>query len=158
MSDIIKLNYPRIYEELKELVCTCEPLYPGIDLWFKRKVLPDLLDGAREAFVCDHDSSLVGAYIIKHKSASRIKICLMRVLPHVRSCGFGREMLSNIVGQHIGKEIYFTAPEPIALEYKDWFAGFGFKWNGKADKTATAYGDEILFSNRGQDDNAHFPK
>ena len=135
----------KLFLHLSTLIEVCDPIYPGIDLWFDRKVMPGLCNNSRCAWLCFECYCLVGGYVVKHKSPTKIKLCTLRVVEPWRNLGYGTKIMEHVITTYGYKELYFTAPEPIALGYKDWFAKFGFVWHGKADKQATAYGDEILF-------------
>jgi hypothetical protein len=36
---------------LREVISSNDPQYPGIDIWYKRKVVPGLLSGERKAYL-----------------------------------------------------------------------------------------------------------
>ena len=50
---------------LATMVEECEDLYPGIDIWFKKKVVPGLKESNRVAFLVYHDDRPIGSAVVR---------------------------------------------------------------------------------------------
>lgn len=115
-----------VFKDIKELVYNCEDLYPGIDLWFDKKVCPGLKrNGNRLLTYVVIDSTLAGFVIVKLGDIG--KICHMQVLPEFRHGAVGKELLAESFTQLKGsRKIVATAPESRWVEVDRLLIPAGF--------------------------------
>jgi GNAT superfamily N-acetyltransferase len=107
----------------KEMIKSCEAYYPGVDLWLKKKVIPDLKSGDRELLLSPNKEGFV---IIKHSSIVS-KICHMQFLPQYRNLGFGKELLHIALTRLASPLTVATIPEELMKSVMPVFSFFGFK-------------------------------
>lgn len=123
----------RMYQrDLQRLVEIVDDSYPGIDVWFKKKVLAGLKEKERFAYLVYHKDQPVGSAIIK--KGKETKLCSMRIAPEQQQKGIGG-LLMSLIGREIRNyagKIYFTAPESTYLKHKAFFDNWGFKCLGQA--------------------------
>lgn len=123
----------RMYQrDLQRLVEIVDDSYPGIDVWFKKKVLAGLKEKERFAYLIYHKDQPVGSAIIK--KGKETKLCSMRIAPEQQQKGIGG-LLMSLIGREIRNyagKIYFTAPESTYIAYKSFFDNWGFKCLGQA--------------------------
>jgi predicted transcriptional regulator len=114
-----------------------EDLYPGIDIWFKKKVTPELQKGSRHAIIVYSDGEPVGSAVIRR--GSEAKLCSMRVLDDFQSDGIGSLLMALItleLHNNINRKtsscsnIHFTIPEDIWDNYQLFFKDYGFNMHG----------------------------
>lgn len=134
-------------KDLKTIVEESEDLYPGIDLWFKRSVAPELVRrSARSALLFyDGDNPVAGTVI--RRGIKSTKICNMRALPEYQKMGFGKLIMNLILAEirhdHT-KNIHFTIPAQMwEGDVGDFFRRYGFKFKEEAK---TQYRQMDLFN------------
>lgn len=139
-----KITNEMYQHDLKRLVEIVDEKYPGIDIWFKKKVLPGLKEKERFAYLIYHKNQPVGSAIIK--KGKETKLCSMRIAPEQQQKGIGGLIMSLMgreVRNYAGK-IYFTAPESTYIEYKKFFDSWGFKCLGQAGIQYRLFDKELL--------------
>jgi predicted transcriptional regulator len=122
------------YKDLQHLVEECEYLYPGIDLWFKRKVKPGLKSKERCALVAYQNNQPIAAGIMRRGKDA--KLCSLRILPHEVDKGLGTLLFALIAAEaRTGSErIHFTLPHALWAEKRSFFEKYGFSCDGLADQ------------------------
>lgn len=70
--------------------------YPGIDRWYRQKVVPGLRDGSRMLVRIERDNMLVGLGIGKIEHGER-KICTVRVAPSHAGRGIGVRIFDSLL-------------------------------------------------------------
>lgn len=118
----------RDYRDLCAFLLESADLYPGIEEWCERKVLPDLKRGVRVGFVLEDDHGSVGGLVIA-KRGKRSKLCSIRVRQPFCNRGWGRELLRAAAEQLCRggtEEIYVTLSEALAEEHRRFFEILGF--------------------------------
>lgn len=113
--------------DLTALTVECEHLYPGIDVWFNRKVMPGLISGSRVGYVAYSGSDLVGAAILRR--GENAKLCSLRIRDDYAGNGFGTGLfhLAVLEASRCSSTLHFTAPEELARSEQSFFEGMGFK-------------------------------
>lgn len=127
-----KITNEMYQHDLKRLVEIVDDKYPGIDIWFKKKVLPGLKEKERFAYLIYHKNQPVGSAIIK--KGEETKLCSMRIAPGQQQKGIGG-LLMSLMGREVRNyagKIYFTAPESTYIKYKSFFDNWGFQCLGEA--------------------------
>jgi predicted transcriptional regulator/ribosomal protein S18 acetylase RimI-like enzyme len=128
-----------------DLVLGSEDLYPGIDKWFQKKVIPGIRDGKRIAFILFHEGKAIAQTILKFGSTT--KMCSMRVDPAYQGRGIGPFLFAQIALEldNSVKRIMFTAPESLVEERSGLFDDLGFAFAGKSRIRYRAGQDELVF-------------
>ena len=76
-----------VNNDFEEIIYECDDLYPGIDLWYKKRVLPGFVDGSRLGHIVYDSGNPVAGAITKLSYHS--KICSLRVRHEARGKGIG---------------------------------------------------------------------
>jgi predicted transcriptional regulator len=117
---------------LREVISSNDPQYPGIDIWYKRKVVPGLLSGERKAYLAFSGKKPIGAAILKRGKSA--KFCHVRVADDYQGTDLGKifflHMTMDVLGQ--SEKIHFTLPESLWAEKCEFFRSFGFSDVAKA--------------------------
>jgi predicted transcriptional regulator/N-acetylglutamate synthase-like GNAT family acetyltransferase len=130
--------------DLKRLVEIVDDKYPGIDIWFKKKVLPGLKEKERFAYLVYHKNNPIGSAIIK--KGEEAKLCSMRIAPEYEQKGIG-SLLISLMGREIRNyagKVHFTAPESTYIKYKSFFDNWGFKCTGQAGMQYRLFDKELF--------------
>jgi predicted transcriptional regulator/N-acetylglutamate synthase-like GNAT family acetyltransferase len=137
---------PDSLNHLKEMVEECEDLYPGIDIWFKKKVLSGLEEKNRSALLVYHDSRPIGAAVIR--KGDNAKLCSLRVLPEEQKKGLGHLLIAVVANEvrNIATHIHFTAPSKLWFELEQFFKSYGFVNNGLAGVQYRLFDQELACS------------
>lgn len=83
---------------LGDLILRSEPMYPGIDRWFKSKVVPGLASGERTALIAEVDGSPVASAVVKR--GHRSKFCHLRIDESEQDRHLG-ELLFSLMAMHV---------------------------------------------------------
>jgi len=120
----------------KNLLIENEEMYPDIQKWFDRKVIPGLRSQERTAFVGYlNEKPIVTAVVKKGKQA---KFCHLRISDDFQNINLGELFFSLMALEARGfaEEIHFTLPESLWTSKSDFFKSFGFK---EIEKAGTQY-------------------
>jgi predicted transcriptional regulator/N-acetylglutamate synthase-like GNAT family acetyltransferase len=134
------------FEHLRNLVEECEDIYPGIDIWFKRKVKPGLQNKERSGFLIYHNELPIGAAVLRKDNDS--KLCSMRIREDNQQGGIGTLLLSLVAAEirNQAEKIHFTAPSQVWFKWESFFKGFGFQNNGPAGTQYRLFDEELACS------------
>src|SRR6267378_1490486 len=138
--------YPKAtLEGFRQLVDESEDLYPGIDIWFRSKVVTGINEGVRYAFLVIHEGRPVAAAIVK--PGADTKLCSMRIKPAYQKKAIGPILFAHIAEMlnHSIEQIHFTAPESLVVERKGLFQRLGFVNVGKARRVYRPGEEEFVF-------------
>jgi predicted transcriptional regulator/GNAT superfamily N-acetyltransferase len=118
--------------DLRTLIEECENNYPGIDIWFKKKVEADFRSEKRSGFLIYENDLPIGAAIVR--KGSDAKLCSMRIREEEQRKGIGTLLLSLVAGEirNAAARIHFTAPYEIWSKWESFFKSFGFQHLGFA--------------------------
>jgi len=133
------------FDSFSDLLLESENLYPGIDVWFKKKVVPGLQSGKRVAYVLFHEGKAIAECVVKFGTDT--KICSMRVDPLYQKKGIGPFLFAQVAREldYSIKTIHFTAPESLVLERNGLFEDLGFIFQGKSKQKYRLGMDELVF-------------
>ncbi len=92
-----------------------EHLYPGIDIWWKKRVIPDVESGIKRIQIIED----VGLAVFDRQQA---KLCHLSVVTAFRGQGYGKQLLKDVTLDY--KFIWCTAREDIAEDFVSWSDGF----------------------------------
>lgn len=121
---------------LGNLISANENMYPGIDRWFSKKVLPGLQCGERKAYLLfEHEKPIAAAVLKLGVSA---KLCHLWINENHQGLSLGQLLLVQMTLDTLecAKDIHFTLPETLWTSKKQFFRSFGFL---QADKTSLKY-------------------
>ncbi|OQX79227.1 MAG: hypothetical protein B6D56_07470 [Candidatus Omnitrophica bacterium 4484_70.1] len=114
-------------KDLFELVVGSEDIYPGIDMWMKKKVIPEIFHRRRKGFIAYFNNAPAGAAILKKDKST--KLCSLRVKDNFRNKGVAHTLLriiSNEIRKY-AKLIYFTISEDVWDEIGDFLIRYDLK-------------------------------
>jgi predicted transcriptional regulator len=115
-----------LISDLQESIHCHELMYPGIDLWFKNKVLPGLYSDDRIGYLGYFNGKAIAAGIVK--KGSQAKFCHLSIDKEFQNNKFGElffvMMFFDVFKQ--AKEIHFSLPESLWETKKKFFNSFGF--------------------------------
>lgn len=133
------------FRSFSDLLLESENLYPGIDVWLKKKVIPGLQQGRRVAYILYHEGKAIAESIVKFGVNS--KMCSMRVDPDYQGKGIGPFLFAQIAREidYSVKSLHFTAPESLVHERKGLFDDLGFVLQGKSRRRYRVGEDELVF-------------
>jgi predicted transcriptional regulator len=117
---------------LKELITANQAMYPSIDRWFARKVVPGLRSSERIAYVAYEDDNPIASAVLK--LGDRSKFCHVRIHRSFQDMDLGQMFFTQMAleARHRAKEIHFTLPESLWSEKAGFFGSFGFSDPRKA--------------------------
>jgi predicted transcriptional regulator len=117
-------DYPSIFEFLIEST----HLYPEIDDWWKKKVLPGVLEGIRVIYVLKKADIIKGLFI--GKKGANCKVCTLMLKDDVKKNGFGKALLLEGLSHTIDestKDITVTVSEAAEPSVASFFESVGFR-------------------------------
>ncbi|MCK4373324.1 MAG: hypothetical protein KAW61_09255 [candidate division Zixibacteria bacterium] len=120
----------------------CENLYPGIDVWYRKKVLSGLDLRERTAYLLYEDYLPVGATILKRGPDA--KICSLRILPDAEAKGYGK-LLMALAARDLRtgcNNVHFTIPAHIWETRWGFFNEFGMKYIGPTKNQYRLFDEE----------------
>ena len=137
---------PDSLRHLEQIVEECEDLYPGIDIWFKKKILPGLEEKNRVAFLVYNDSRPIGAAVVR--KGNDAKLCSLRVLPEEQKKGLGHLLIALVANEirNTASHVHFTAPSQLWFELEQFFKSYGFVNNGLAGAQYRLFDEELSCS------------
>ncbi|MCK4427593.1 MAG: GNAT family N-acetyltransferase [candidate division Zixibacteria bacterium] len=137
---------PESLSHLEQMVEECEDLYPGIDIWFKKKVVPGLEEKNRVALLVYHDSRPIGSVVVR--KGDDAKLCSLRVLPEEQKKGLGHLLIALVANEirSMATHVHFTAPSKLWFELEQFFKDYGFVNNGLAGVQYRLFDQELACS------------
>lgn len=147
---ILKLTNEVSYSEvtirgIKDLVGESDDLYPGIEMWLGKKVLPGIKEGTRYAYLVIHEGKPVAEAIVKRGADT--KLCSMRIKPAYQNKAIGPILFAQIANllESSTSDLHFTAPESLVLEREGMFQKLGFQNRGQTSRIYRPGEDEFFF-------------
>ncbi|WP_445219295.1 GNAT family N-acetyltransferase [Bradyrhizobium sp. Pa8] len=101
------------------------PDYPGIESWFRTKVVPGLRDESRVLFRVERHGQLVGIAIAKRYPEER-KICTVRVAPQYFGRGIGVRLFDKALRWLDDDRPHLTVSEGKLPAFQRIFDFYGF--------------------------------
>ena len=141
-----EVNYSqKIFDGFRDVVSESEDIYPGIDLWFKHKVVPGIKQGERFAYLIMNEGKAIAETIIKKDIDT--KLCSMRITPEYQNIHLGPVLFEQIAKSidWYSETIHFTAPESLAFERNGLFEKLGFFIECKSKKSYRKGEEEFVF-------------
>lgn len=140
-----KLLTPGI-DHLRELILGHEQMYPNIDKWFAKKVLPGLRSTEKMAFLGYLDEKPIISAVVKKGDNS--KFCHLHLDSEIKDHHLGELfflLMANEV-RGVAKEIHFTLPESLWIKEQNFFRSFGFDKFVKANDQYRLFDEELRCS------------
>lgn len=111
---------------LGALILANQGMYPGIDRWYRQKVLPGIRHGERSAFVGYLDERPVVSAVVK--KGDDAKFCHLKIDNHLCDSHLGEVFFSlmSLEIRDLAKSVHFTLPESLWREKSPFFQSFGF--------------------------------
>ncbi len=97
-----------------------ESIYPGIEIWFQRRVEPDMAAGIKIMYRFDKNYDIAGIGII---DIIQGKLCHLSIEHAIRGSGIGRSILNlatRDIKNHGHDKIWCHAPENIVTRFSEW--------------------------------------
>jgi predicted transcriptional regulator len=128
------------------MVEECDDLYPGIDIWFKKKVVPGLKEKNRAAFLIYDECRPIGSAVVRNGDDA--KLCSLRVLPEEQKKGLGHLLLALVANEirNTATRFHFTAPSELWIRMQHFFESYGFVNNGLAGIQYRFFDQELACS------------
>jgi len=129
--------------DLRELLVRCAPSYPGIEKWFDTRVVSELGDESRRAYLVYQGTVPVASAIAKRGRSA--KLCNLRIGPEWQERRLGTLLISLLaLSTAEGAEsMHFTVPESVWQITGPFFRGFGFQLKGLADRQYRLWDNEL---------------
>jgi GNAT superfamily N-acetyltransferase len=118
------INHGAILNFLQEI----KGIYPNIENWYIKKVVPELHTDQRNIFCSFVDDKLVGLIIAKKEGIEK-KICTLRIHPEYRNRGIAK-VLMNIALKWLGTDTpHMTISEGLVKQYGGIIRRYNLKLN-----------------------------
>jgi predicted transcriptional regulator len=136
---------------LKSLLLANEVMYPGIDRWYKDKVVNGIKRDERVAFVGYFDEKPVASAVLKRGADA--KFCHLRINEDIRENHLGEVFFSLMALEvrDLAKDIHFTLPETLWMTKSGFFRSFSFDAKHPAESQYRLFDRELYCS-------AHFSR
>ncbi|MGO9011215.1 MAG: hypothetical protein ACLQPN_14025 [Bryobacteraceae bacterium] len=131
---------------LKNLIVSCEDMYPSIDRWFDNKVIPGLRMCERVAYVAYEGESPIASAVLKR--GARSKFCHLRIADGFQDLDLGQMFFTQMTleARKFAKEVHFTLPESLWCARRPFFEAFGFGCATRAGRQYRAGDPELACS------------
>jgi predicted transcriptional regulator len=126
VNEIAAQSLSDSFLDLRNLIVANENMYPGIDKWFNKKVIPGLKTSERAAYVGYMDEKPVVSAVVRRGNHS--KFCHLKINDKFQENNLGDIffILMAFEVRDTAKEIHFTLPESLWEKKKAFFQSFGF--------------------------------
>lgn len=131
---------------LRQLILANEAMYPDIDHWFAKKVIPGLLSSERVAYVAYEGDVAIASAILK--LGKKAKFCHLRIREGFQDQDLGQMFftLMTMEIRHLAEEVHFTLPESLWRQKSGFFKSFGFLTATRASKQYRQGDAELICS------------
>jgi len=119
-------------KNFRNLIVANDPLYPGIEHWVTRKVLPGIRSGQRAAYVAYLDEQPAITAVVKRGKDA--KFCHLQIADHLQGVHLG-ELFFSLMAMEVrnfADSVHFTLPESLWESKCGFFNSFGFQGVQKA--------------------------
>ena len=139
-------GYSDHLKKLRELVLENEPMYPSIDKWFDKKVIPGLKSSERIGYIGYLDGQPAVSAIVKR--GENAKFCHLKIKDELQDINLGEAFfaLMGLEVKGLSKKIHFTVPEGLWAKKYGFFNSFGFSKVAKAGHQYRLFEDELWCS------------
>ncbi len=116
--------------EALDFIMPLSPEYPGIETWFRYKVVPGIYDGSRFLYRVERQGRLVGLGIAKRADGER-KICTVRIAPEYAGKGFGLRIFDSLLSWVDTDQPHLTVSEQKLPQFERIFDYYKFKLSSR---------------------------
>lgn len=134
--------------QIRDFLAESDGIYPGIERWWDRRVVPGLASGERRCLIALCDGVIAALSISKH-SRDSAKFCTLRVRPEFQGQGIGQDLICKTLRSLLAtrcRQVHFTMNEGIAHSCIDFFRPFGFEMESWLPGFYARGEDEMLYS------------
>ena len=130
-------------KSFSDLVCQHEEMYPGIDKWFDKKVIPGINNGERVGFLGVQNDEPVISAVVKRGELS--KFCHLHISNEFQDTHLGEVFFCMMAAEvrHFSQHVHFTLPKTLWEEKKHFFQSFSFKEAWLADSQYRLFEQEL---------------
>jgi hypothetical protein len=136
-------------QQVERFLAYSADVYPEIQEWWRRRVVPDLHEGSRVCYTASRSGDIVGVCIGKFGKPSN-KLCTLRVCPSVQSQNVGSQLLNrfflDIMKTKSGRGVHFTISEAVDAECGSFFRELGFARQAWFQRPGRSAGDEWVYA------------
>lgn len=130
-SPAINVTSPKrdLYPQIRDFLAQSDDIYPGIDRWWDRCVVPGIRSGQRVCHVAIDNNEVVAIGIGKHDRGSA-KLCTLRVRDSHQGQGLGERLLHQTVSDLLNREcksVFYTISEKVFAECSGFFEPYKFE-------------------------------
>ena len=121
---------PHLHRDVRDFLLESSDLYPGIDKWWDRRVVPGLGNGQRVCRVRMVDGKMAAVAIGKRSHRSS-KLCTLRVRDEYQGQGIGQQLLHSTLRDLLStgaRRMHLTISEPILDQCGRFFDPYGFSF------------------------------
>lgn len=119
---------PRLYGEVEAFLAESVEIYPGIDEWWRNRVVPGIERADRICRIAFIDNKLAAVAIGRLHTKSS-KLCTLRVRPEYRGKRIGQRLLESTLHdfmRHGARRVHYTISEAVVAECGGFFQPYGF--------------------------------
>lgn len=137
--------------QVAQFLCESASIYPEIEDWWSRRVLPEIcaqVQSPRICYVTSIDGNMNGLCILKLGKKST-KLCTLRVSEESRAIGLGTMLLRRVFAdaeQYSNGAVHFTMSEHVDEHSGSFFKNAGFSMVGFDKRIGRNAGDELVYS------------
>jgi predicted transcriptional regulator len=132
--------------DFQNLIFANQRMYPEIERWYSRKVLPGIRQDERVAFVGYLDQKPAVSAVVKKGAAA--KFCHLHIHESLQDANLGEVFFSLMALEirDLARIIHFTLPESLWKEKGAFFQSFGFRSAELADSQYRLFDRELACS------------
>lgn len=119
--------------------------YPGIETWYRSKVVPGLRNGTRCVLPVERDGQLVGIGIAKNEPDER-KICTVRVAPTHANRGIGVRLFDGLLKWLDCDQPHLTVTDYRFPQFERLFDYYGFRFTTRCHARYVPHASEFGFN------------
>ncbi len=113
---------------IRKLLLESSHLYPGIEVWWEKTVVPELHTRRRVLILLDGADKINGVFIAK--GGIHAKVCTLRLREEARNQGLGTALMAEGLRsllQSRTKDVLVTISEAARASCQPFFEAFGFR-------------------------------
>lgn len=149
---LIREAKPEDHTRIQEFLAESNFLYPDIDCWWRKRVIPGISEGLRKVLVACSGASIDGIFI--GKLGDSAKICTLRLRESARNQGVGRALVTEGLTKLLvtkANRFHVTISEAAEEGAIDFFESLGFGRIGVESDRYRKGVDEFIYACSGQE-------
>lgn len=140
--------HEELFRDIEQFLAASSDLYPGIDEWWRKKVIRDLAIGRRFCKVALAGERIAALSIGRYGTPSA-KLCTLRVGDGYQGNGIGQHLLHHSLAEFLVKgcsRVHYTISEDILTRWGQFFCPYGFEMSSWARNRYVHGMDELIYS------------